>query len=133
MVPKQARVGELAQKLRARLEPYVAGDAEGFTRQHTQEAVRLAEAAFGEAMLHTIGCAPQPMPHCWWSSLRNSLKHARLCPFLCHNNGTEAHRGASWRAGSYPLRTGKAYAWTFWSSQSTCIRLRRPRAILGTG
>ena len=63
-VPKQARVGELAQKLRARLEPYVAGDTEGFTRQHAEEAGRLAEAAFGEAMLHTIGCAPALIQCC---------------------------------------------------------------------
>ena len=53
--PDQARVAELAGKLRARLERYVAGDAEGFVREHAQEAGRLAEASFGEAMLHTIG------------------------------------------------------------------------------
>ncbi len=60
-------MGELAAKLRARLEPYVAGDVEGFTAQHTQEAARLAEAAFGEAMLHTIGCAlPAPLHASSW-------------------------------------------------------------------
>ncbi len=54
-MPDQARVAELAGKLRARLERYVAGDVEGFVREHAQEAGRLAEASFGEAMLHTIG------------------------------------------------------------------------------
>ncbi|BDA45833.1 Chaperone protein dnaJ 10 [Coccomyxa sp. Obi] len=52
---QQARVGQLANKLRQRLEPFVAGDVAGFTTSHTKEAERLAEAAFGEAMLHTIG------------------------------------------------------------------------------
>ncbi|EIE22588.1 DnaJ-domain-containing protein [Coccomyxa subellipsoidea C-169] len=52
---QQARVGQLAGTLRQRLEPFVAGDAAGFTQTHTREAQRLAEAAFGEAMLHTIG------------------------------------------------------------------------------
>lgn len=55
-LPEQARVGQLANKLRQRLEPFVAGDVAGFTTAHTKEAERLAEAAFGEAMLHTIGC-----------------------------------------------------------------------------
>ena len=49
-------MAELAGKLRARLERCVAGDVEGFVREHTQEASRLADASFGEAMLHTIGC-----------------------------------------------------------------------------
>ncbi|CAL8470572.1 g10114 [Coccomyxa elongata] len=52
---QQARVGQLANKLRQRLERFVAGDVAGFTTAHTKEAERLAEAAFGEAMLHTIG------------------------------------------------------------------------------
>ena len=56
-LPGQARVGQLANKLRQRLEPFVAGDTAGFMTAHTEEATRLAEAAFGEAMLHTIGCA----------------------------------------------------------------------------
>lgn len=56
-LPEQARVGQLANKLRQRLEPFVAGDVAGFTTAHTKEAERLAEAAFGEAMLHTIGYA----------------------------------------------------------------------------
>ena len=51
----QARVGELAGKLRQRLHPYVMGDIGGFIRLHTSEAQRLAEGTFGEAMLHTIG------------------------------------------------------------------------------
>ena len=50
-------MGLLAARLRQRLEPYVAGDLAGFERAHAKEAERLAEAAFGEAMLHTIGCA----------------------------------------------------------------------------
>lgn len=53
----QARVGHMAARLRQRLEPYVAGDLAGFERAHAKEAERLAEAACGEAMLHTIGCA----------------------------------------------------------------------------
>jgi hypothetical protein len=50
-------VGVLASNLRALLDQYVNGDVAGFTQRHTQEAQRLAEAAFGEAILHTIGCA----------------------------------------------------------------------------
>jgi hypothetical protein len=44
-------------KLRQRLQQYVAGDVKSFMQLHTAEAQRLAEGAFGEAMLHTIGCA----------------------------------------------------------------------------
>lgn len=44
-------------KLRQRLQQYVAGDVKSFTQAHTGEAQRLAEGTFGEAMLHTIGCA----------------------------------------------------------------------------
>ena len=54
-VPEQARLGALTQKLRLRLHQFVAGDVQGFTQLHTAEAERLAEGAFGEAMLHTIG------------------------------------------------------------------------------
>lgn len=56
VLPVQARVGQLAARLRARLEPFVAGNAGGFEQSHAREAQKLAEAAFGEAMLHTIGC-----------------------------------------------------------------------------
>ena len=52
---KQARLGALTQKLRQRLHQFIAGDVQGFTQLHTAEAERLAEGAFGEAMLHTIG------------------------------------------------------------------------------
>ncbi len=55
MASDQARVGALAIKLRQRSDQYVNGDVDGFTQKHTQEGQRLAEAAFGEAMLHTIG------------------------------------------------------------------------------
>lgn len=51
-------MGVLASKLRDRLDQYVSGDAAGFTQKHTAEGQRLAEAAFGEAMLHTLGSAP---------------------------------------------------------------------------
>lgn len=44
-------------KLRQRLQQYVAGDVKSFMQLHTAEAQRLAEGSFGEAMLHTIGCA----------------------------------------------------------------------------
>jgi len=54
-LPDQARVGALTGKLRQRLHQYVIGDVQGFIQLHTGEAQRLAEGAFGEAMLHTIG------------------------------------------------------------------------------
>jgi hypothetical protein len=50
-------VGALTMKLRQRLQQYLAGDVKGFMQLHAGEAQRLAEGAFGEAMLHTIGCA----------------------------------------------------------------------------
>ena len=53
----QARTTELTKKLIAKLEPFVRGDKEGFKASNVAEAERLAGAAFGEAMLHTIGCA----------------------------------------------------------------------------
>ena len=50
-------MGALTEKLRHRLRQYVTGDIHGFTQLHASEAERLAEGTFGEAMLHTIGCA----------------------------------------------------------------------------
>ena len=52
----QARIATLKTKLAARLQPFVLGDKEGFKAGAVAEANRLANAAFGEAMLYTIGC-----------------------------------------------------------------------------
>ena len=49
----------------AKLDPFVRGDKEGFKATNVAEAERLADAAFGEAMLHTIGCALAGPPSCW--------------------------------------------------------------------
>ena len=46
----------LARKLRLRLQDYVNGDVAGFEAEQTRKAASLAHAAFGEAMLSTIGC-----------------------------------------------------------------------------
>ena len=40
------------------LDPFVRGDKESFKAHNVAEAQRLAGAAFGEAMLTTIGCVP---------------------------------------------------------------------------
>jgi len=58
----QARVATLKTMLIDRLQPFVLGDKEGFKASAVREANTLAHAAFGEAMLHTIGCGPGPAP-----------------------------------------------------------------------
>lgn len=50
----------LKAKLIDRLQPFVLGDKEGFKASAVREANTLTNAAFGEAMLHTIGCGPGP-------------------------------------------------------------------------
>ena len=52
------RTAELTKKLIAILDPFVRGDKERFKADNVAEAQRLAGAAFGQAMLTTIGCAP---------------------------------------------------------------------------
>ncbi|KAG0604426.1 hypothetical protein M758_10G171200 [Ceratodon purpureus] len=46
---------QLKDLLLERIDPYVKGDKVGFASWAEEEAHQLAEAAFGEAMLHTIG------------------------------------------------------------------------------
>jgi hypothetical protein len=54
-LPEQERVEMLAKKLATKLEQFqVLGKAE-FEKRMVDEAAKLSEAAFGEAMLHTIG------------------------------------------------------------------------------
>ncbi len=48
----------LADKLKARLQPYVDGNKADFRITAKEDAARLADHAFGAPILHVIGCAP---------------------------------------------------------------------------
>jgi RNAse (barnase) inhibitor barstar len=52
---QKERETQLAALLLERIDRYVKGDKAGFTAWAQEEGHQLAEAAFGEAMLHTIG------------------------------------------------------------------------------
>ena len=55
----QDRVKMLADKLKARLQPYVDGNKADFRISAKDEAARLADHAFGAPILHVIGCVRQ--------------------------------------------------------------------------
>ena len=57
----QERVERLAEKLVARLQPYVDGDMATFRIDMKDEVARLANHAFGAPILHIVGCAPHDL------------------------------------------------------------------------
>ena len=54
----QEREAVLAGLLRQRLQPFLAGQGDGFSAAVRKEADELAALPFGIAMLHCIGCGP---------------------------------------------------------------------------
>ena len=61
---QQARVAKLVEALRNRMQPYVAaqtrGEKDAWVQRQVDEAEDLSGAAFGEAMLSTIGWGSPP-------------------------------------------------------------------------
>lgn len=52
---QEARIGKLLVSLKARLAPFLAGEAEAFREVHTVNAAQLAAASFGSVMLVAVG------------------------------------------------------------------------------